>query len=328
MDSLLITFLKFSKELREFCGFTKVPDASKFTTFKQKLSHDLSQIFERLVDITEPICQSIDSTLTSTLIFDTSGVGAYVTENNPKFMSLLIKQLKHFYKDNPSVDPYKMAYNLMPSHASSNPNVKQLYINGHFCYVYKFGLLTNGLGIVRNISFFDDQYLANHPDIVIGKKSDSPDEDKSLADSKALKPVINDFLSAHPLIEAKSFIGDSAFDTNDIYSFLLKDCRFSKVIIPIDPRKSMDLPQPRFDESGLPLCPKDASLPMKYEGKATLISGIVRDKWICPKIKWKDKKRVCLCDAPCSPSLSGRMVYTYPEKNLRLYPGTIRDTPE
>ena len=44
-----------------------------------------------------------------------------------------------------SYDPYKAAYNSMPSHASSNQEIKQLYINGHFCYVYKFGIVTNGL---------------------------------------------------------------------------------------------------------------------------------------------------------------------------------------
>ena len=32
-DSLLIIFLSICKELREFCGFSKVPDASKFTRF-------------------------------------------------------------------------------------------------------------------------------------------------------------------------------------------------------------------------------------------------------------------------------------------------------
>lgn len=328
MDSLLITFLKFSKELREFCDFAKVPDASKFTAFKQKFSEDLSLLFEKLVDITEPICQRINSELASTLIFDTSGIEAYVTENNPKYINLLIKQIKHFYKDKPNIDPYKMAYSLMPSHAASNPSVKQLYINGHFCYVYKFGLLTNGLGIVRNISFFDDRYITEHPDIIIDKKSDSPDEDKSLSDSKALKPVISDFLSAHPLIRPEAFIGDSAFDTIESYSFLLTNCHFSKAVIPLNPRNSTDLPEPGFDESGHPLCPKDSTLPMKYEGKAPLKSGIVRDKWICPKIKWTDKKRVCFCATPCTPSTSGRMFYTYPEKNLRLYPGIIRDTPE
>ena len=34
-DELLLLFLTYSKPLREFCGFTKVPDASKITRFKQ-----------------------------------------------------------------------------------------------------------------------------------------------------------------------------------------------------------------------------------------------------------------------------------------------------
>ena len=33
--SLLLVFLHYSRHLREFCGFTKVPDASKITRFKQ-----------------------------------------------------------------------------------------------------------------------------------------------------------------------------------------------------------------------------------------------------------------------------------------------------
>ena len=34
-DQLLLTFLAYSKPLRDFCGFNKVPDASKITRFKQ-----------------------------------------------------------------------------------------------------------------------------------------------------------------------------------------------------------------------------------------------------------------------------------------------------
>jgi hypothetical protein len=57
-DSTLIIFLKFSKELREFCGFTKVPDASKFTRFKQRFLPNLQSMFDNLVDITEPIANT------------------------------------------------------------------------------------------------------------------------------------------------------------------------------------------------------------------------------------------------------------------------------
>lgn len=115
-DSLLITFLKFSKELREFCGFTKVPDASKFTRFKQNFLLDLQSMFDNLVDITEPICQSIDAQKASMTIFDTSGIEAFVTES-PKYANKIIKQLKAYKKNadlDKSYDPYKAAYKAMP----------------------------------------------------------------------------------------------------------------------------------------------------------------------------------------------------------------------
>ena len=64
--SLLIIFLKYSQELRNFCGFDVVPD--------------------------------------------TSGIEAWVTENNPKYANRIIKQLKALKKANgldDSYDPYK-----------------------------------------------------------------------------------------------------------------------------------------------------------------------------------------------------------------------------
>ena len=147
-------------------------------------------MFDHLVDLTEPICQKLDPALASMTIFDTSGIEAWVTENNPKYANRIIKQLKAFAKAHnfdKNYDPYKAAYGSMPSHAAANQAIQQMYINGHFCYAYKFGIITNGLGIVRDITFYNKDFLKAHPDIVIEKKSDSPDEDKSLADSKALK---------------------------------------------------------------------------------------------------------------------------------------------
>ena len=43
-DQLLLTFLHYSKPLREFCGFTKVPDASKITRFKQDFLEDRKSV--------------------------------------------------------------------------------------------------------------------------------------------------------------------------------------------------------------------------------------------------------------------------------------------
>ena len=148
------------------------------------------------------------------LLFDTSGIEAYVTENNPKYANRIIRQLKTYAKANnfdDSYDPYKAAYASMPTSAAANHEVKQQYINGHFCYAYKFGILTNGLGIVRSIDFYNKDYLDSHPDIVVEKKAKSHDEDKSLADSKVLIPTIKDFKERHPLIHPKIFLGDAAF---------------------------------------------------------------------------------------------------------------------
>ncbi len=87
-----------------------------------------------------------------------------------------------------------MAYGLMPSQAASCPDAKQMYINGHFCYADKFAILTNGLGIVRHIAFLDDCcFKASHPELVVEKKTDSPDEDKSIGDASSLVPVLNAF---------------------------------------------------------------------------------------------------------------------------------------
>lgn len=336
-DSLLIVFLKYSRELRDFCGFRKVPDASKFTRFKQDFKMDLQSLFDTLVDVTEPICQDIDKNLASMSIFDTSGIEAFVTENNPKFANRIISQLKAYAKAmgfDKSYDPYKAAYNAMPSYASANPAIKQLYINGHFCYVFKFGMITNGLGIVRDISFYNEDFLKSHPDIVIDKKSDSPDEDKSLADSKALIPVLKDFFAKHPLIDPKTFLGDSAFDTVEIYKSLIQELGFEKAYIPLNNRSKLTSDDYTINADGIPCCPQDPSLPMKPEGNTShLRCGIKTYKFVCPKMSWDrcedDKyRRRCHCENPCTTSPCGRMVYIYPEKNLRAYPGVLRGTSE
>ncbi len=337
-DSLLITFLKYSKELRDFCGFDVVPDSSKFTRFKQDFLPDLQSTFDHLVDLTEPICQKINSELASMTLFDTSGIEAWVTENNPKFANRIIKQLKAYKKSknlDDSYDPYKAAYRAMPSHAAANSAIQQMYINGHFCYSYKFGLITNGLGIVRDITFYNKDFLSSHPDIVVEKKADSPDEDKSLADSKALIPVLKDFLTKHPLINPKIFLGDAAFDTIQIYHDLFHEFHYEKAYIPLRVKLSKEDTGYTMNENGIPCCPHDSSLPMRREGSKThLRCGLPTMKFVCPKMKWeynketKTKRRVCHCDNPCTTSSCGRMIYIYPEKNLRAYPGTLRGSVE
>ena len=299
---------------------------------------DLQSVFDKLVDITEPICRDIDNNLASMLLFDASGIEAYVTENNPKYANRILKQLKSYAKSmnfDSSYDPYKVAYASMPTSASSSHEVKQQYINGHFCYAYKSGIITNGLGIVRSIDFYNKDYLASHPDIVVEKKAKSPDEDKSLADSKALLPTLKDFKTRHPDIKPSIFLGDAAFDTIEIYKSLFEDFNFQKAFIPLKVNLSMDNIKYTFNENGIPCCPHDSSLPMKREGsKSHLRSKMSTMKFVCPKMKWKynrqnkSKRRVCHCDNPCTTSPCGRMIYVYPEKNLRAYPGVERGSKE
>ncbi len=342
-DQLLLTFLSYSKPLREFCGFSKVPDASKITRFKQSFADDLQLVFNNLVDLTEPICQAIDSEKASMTIFDSSGIEAFVTENNPKYLNRITKQLKAYAASqgfDKNYDPYKAAYAKMPSHAAANSDIKQLYINGHFCYVYKFGVVTNGLGIIRHISLYNKDFLSAHPDIIVEKKSDSPDEDKSVHDSKLLIPTLKDFFAKHPLIVPKTFLGDSAFDTVQLYKDLLSgntfgdDRHFSKAYIPLNSRSSLENIDYTINEDGIPCCPHDSSLPMKPEGCKRRGTDIKCFKFVCPKVKWvydkstKKCHRECLCENPCTTSKCGRMVYIYPEKDLRAYPGVLRGTEE
>ena len=120
------------------------------------------------------------------------------------------------------------------------------------------------------------------------KKSDSPDEDKSLADSKALVPALKDFFRKHPLFNPKTFLGDAAFDSIEIYKYLLQEASFEQAYIPLNGRISLPQSNCPLNKDGVPCCPKDPSLPMKREGsKSHLRCGLPTMKFVCPKMKWE-----------------------------------------
>jgi len=124
----------------------------------------------------------------------------------------------------------------------------------------------------------------------------------------------------------------AAFDSYDNYPFLLKYYRFSKAIIPINPRGGRPVSNVGFNENGAPLCPQNGA-PLSLLGKSGGKNRSLRLKYICPKAKalrllsggvtW-----LSCCQNPCSEAKCGICVYVYPNNNLRLYPGILRDSQE
>jgi hypothetical protein len=282
-------------------------------------------MFEKLVEVTEPICRELDAKKADYLIYDTTGIEPNVAENNPKFLNAKLNQAKQAARQNPELNAYALAYSSMPDTADANPLAKQQYINGHFAYAFKAGILTNGLGIVRGISFFDDNFKRMHHEKV-SQKTDNPELDKEIADSISLKPVLADFFEAHPAFSYKTFLGDSSFDSYDTYTMLRDDFHFDRMAIALNKRNSSGS-HADFADDGTPVCPLDQT-PFIYLGRSGGKNRSERFKWVCHQsVKMPySSTRFCICKTPCTDSLYGRCVYTYPSKDLRLYPGIPRGT--
>ena len=126
-----------------------------------------------------------------------------------------------------------------------------------------------------------------------------------------------------------------SFDSIEIYQYLLQETSVEKAYIPLKNKLKIEGMDYLVNKDGIPCCPKDPSFPMKREGsKSHLHCGLPTMKFVCPKMKWeqdsitKKTKHVCHCDHPCTSSSCGRMIYLYPEQNLRAYLGTVRGTQE
>lgn len=322
-DSLLLSILHCCNEFRDFCGFRQIPDASKLTRFREQYKDHLAHMFNCLVSRTEPICQKISKKLAGFLIYDTSGIELPVKENNPKFFSSKLRQAKLFVRNNLGYDPYKSVYALLPKVSSTNSDARNQYINGHFCYAAKFGILTNGLGICRHIEFFDNDFRQRHPELQ-DEPSTNPDTDKELGDSASLKPVLSEFFRAHPDFSYKTFIGDSAFDSYRNYTLLKDTFHFQQACIPLNPRNAQRQ-DACLNDLGIPVCPVNQK-PFTYLGKCGGKNRSPRYKWACPESKRNGKSRICTCEHPCTDSSYGRCVYTYQDCNFRTCPGIPRDT--
>ena len=130
--------------------------------------------------------------------------------------------------------------------------------------------------------FYDKEFMTAHPEIVVEKKSDSPDEDKCVNDAKLLIPTLKDFFAKHPLINPKTFLGDVAFDSRQLYGELLtgntfgKNKHFTRAYIPLNSRSGLKNPDCTINGNCIPRCPNDHSLPMRPEGTSTRKNGLKR----------------------------------------------------
>ncbi|MDP4178385.1 MAG: transposase, partial [Bacillota bacterium] len=313
--SLLINVLNLSSELRDLCGFNKVPNASQFSRFKLDFEAEFLEFFNNLVEITEPICKRLSPQLADILIADTTGIEGYVKENNPKSFDTIMRNTKKFSKNIRNFNAHSYTCSQMPKHSFANEDIKLSYINGHYCYSQKVALVTNGLGIIRHIDFYNSDNSIDIAEAISGA------EHKDDYDAKSLIPVLDNFFSYHSHFQYKYFLGDAGFDSIDNYKYLIKKHGMIP-IIPLNPRNSKGIGKPGVNENGIPTCPKDSSLLMKFDGSSKEKGRLLRLKWLCPK---SQKKKIngkttynLSCTEPCTDSPCGRMHHTYVDEDFRM----------
>lgn len=168
-----------------------------------------------------------------------------------------------------------------------------------FCYADKFAILMNGLGIVRHISFIDDNaFKASHHELNVEKKTDSPN----------------------------TFLDDSA----ELYGKLFHDFHFSRAVIPYNPRNESHLKKVGYNAYGYPTCPNDPSLPMKYCRITKEKGRTNRVKWIYPKMHYHKSGSVIVINFATLPKRAGQLTPTkiwiyecFPKSNVILMNGII-----
>lgn len=329
--SLLRIFIVFSPYIQDFCHFSSIPDESVFCRFKIIFEKDSLSLFDHMVPYILDICSSFDDRLpegdplkglSSALIYDTSGLKPMVKENNPKTLASEFNRFKAYAKsiNKKDFNPYGAAYKNMPKVSAANPDFKLDFVNGPFGYFYKFGILTNGLGIPLSIHFFDHDFYCDLP-----SDFETPQDQKFCFDNASLLPVLSEFLTSFPG-QFQSFMGDSEFDSYDNFSFL-NYCGFKKVFIPMNRRNSATSIHTDIDIEGTPLCPLTKE-PFKPDGSCKGKNRSLRLKYVCPKSIKKGKNFTTTCKTPCRDVKSTVTTYKYPNKDFRLYPGVPRNSEE
>jgi hypothetical protein len=323
-DTLLLTFLNISKELRDFCGLSnKVFDKTQLSRFKSTFADELENLFHVLVDITEPMCQALDKQNAKILSIDTTGIEPYVAENNDKVFNSLFKQWERFISNNTNesnkTDAFLAAWANMPKTSVSNNDAKLQYINAHYAYALKTAVVCNSMGIIRHLEFCGSSTQDN---------ALLPEENKSISDSKIFKTTLNNFVSLHPQIlhNSKYILGDSGFDSTENFNYAFNTLKLIPIIAE-NPRggKSELLAELKNPQLA---CPKDPTLPLSFDGVIKGKNRNTRFKFLCPKTKRTKDGYVCTCEEPCTNSKCGYIQYDFPKDDIRANAPVKWDTPQ
>jgi len=132
-------------------------------------------------------------------------------------------------------------------------------------------------------------------------------------DSVSAVVALAEFRDLYPHLIIDTFISDSASDNYTTYELL--DHWGINAVIALNPTNNGNAKYPssqNADENGTPLCP--GGKPMVYNG---FCKGRSRLKWRCPRALGKAEP--CENCKSCSPSKYGRVIYTKPNWDLRLF---------
>jgi hypothetical protein len=142
-------------------------------------------------------------------------------------------------------------------------------------------------------------------------------------DSVSAVVAIAEFRDMHPDIVINDFLSDSASDNHATYE-LLEAWNINAIIALNGKRgRKSTLPSIELNDDGVPICP--AGHPMIYWGTFTEKSR-PRNKWRCPRVL--QKTEACEACSSCSDSSYGRVVYTKPKWDIRIFTKIPRGTAE
>lgn len=133
-------------------------------------------------------------------------------------------------------------------------------------------------------------------------------------DSISAVVAIAEFLELYPNLTVETFLSDSASDNYPTYELL--DHFNINAVIALNKKNEGNRKYPEYltiNDDGVPIC--IANHEMIYNGFCG--KDRCRIKWRCPRVLGKvEPSEIC---KSCSPSPYGRVIYTKPDWDLRLY---------